>query len=317
MKRHQQILLAVLIVQLILSVVTFWPKQASTEAGKAIFPNLKADDIVTLTITNDQQQTITLSKEDGQWGLAGADNYPTKDEAVTTVLEKLTKLTRGNLVAKTNTSHNQLQVDGENYMRRIQIELENGDSHLIYLGSAPRYTATHFRVAGEMETYLTTQLSTWELNVTPSSWIDTLYHEVDPSTLTEVVLENVNGTFTLIKEEDEWTLADLAAGEILAPGKVSDVVNKAARITLLNPLGTTAESRYGLDAPLARVTLKTADATYTVSIGAQNPTDSSYFVKASTSDYYAAVAQYGLKPLIENARADFMQEVETTESTTP
>ena len=317
MKRQQQILLAVLVVQLLLSVVTFWPRQATMEEGQAVFPDLKVNDIVTFTITNETRQTITLKKENGTWGLAGADQYPVKTDTLTDLLEKFTQITRGNLVAKTNTSHKQLQVDGEDYMRRIEIELADGESYLIYLGSAPRYTATHFRVAGELETYLTTQLSTWELNVTPNTWIDTLYHEVDPATITEVVLENVNGVFTLVKQDEAWTLVDLAVGEILAPGKLTDVVNKAARVTMLRPLGKNVESDYGLNAPLARVTVKTADSSYTVSIGAKNSVDNSYYVKASTSDYYVSVAEYGVNSLVENTRADFMQVPEGTEGPTP
>ncbi len=307
MKRHQQVLAAILIVQIILSAVILWPRTTKGGAGQTVFPDLKPEDVVTLTITDDQQQSIQLQKEGETWGLADADAYPVKAETVTSLLEKLTKLTDTSLVAQTAASHKQLQVADDAFVRRVDITTSGGKSYTLYLGSAPRYTATHFRVGGKAETYLTTELSTWELNATANSWIDTSYYQLDQTTLTEVVLQNANGTFTLTKSGENWQLADLAATEVSSAGKTNAIVSKVTRMTIQKPLGKTAKSEYGLDAPLATVTIKTAGATYMLLIGAKDATDNSYVIKYSDSEYYVAASEYSVSSLTENVRADFLE----------
>lgn len=318
MKHHQQILLGLLIVQIVLAAVAFWPKSAATSEGKPIFVDFKTDDVVALTITDEQDARINLRKVDGAWVLPDAGDYSAQATKITPVLEKLAKLNTASLVTRTDTSHKALRVAGDDFVRRIDVEMADGTTHTVYLGSAPRYTATHFRVAGQVETYLTTDFSTWDLNTAVASWIDTAYVTIDANTLTEIILENANGTFTLVKSGEEWLLAELAEGDVIAPGKVNDVVGKVTRVTMQHPLGTAEESAYGFDAPGATVTLKTGDGgVYTLRVGAQLSGETNYIVKSSESAYYVAVAEFGVKPLIENAYADFIQEPTPTPAPAP
>ncbi len=308
MKRHQQILAGILIVQIILGVITFWPRSGSAGAAQPIFPDLNVEDIVTLTITDDQDTSIVLRRSGENWSLAEAGDYPAKADTITPILDKFTQLDTTTLVARTESSHKALQVADDTFVRRIDIGMKDGTTHTLYLGSSPRYTATHFRVAGQVETYLTAALSAWELNTAATSWVDTGYRTLDTAMVTEVTLQNANGTFKLVKSGEEWTLADLAGDEIIAPGKASDIVNKAARITLQRPLGLTEEASYGLASPAAIVTLKMADGSFsTLRVGAKFD-GSNYAVKASESPYYVAVTEYNVNTLIENDRAAFLQQ---------
>lgn len=317
MKRHQQILAGILIVQIILGVITFWPRSGSAGAAQPIFPDLDVADIVTLTITDDQGARIVLRRSGENWGLAEAGDYPAKAATITPILEKFTQLDTATLVARTAASHKALQVADDNFLRRIDIGMKDGTTHTLYLGSAPRYTATHFRVAGQPETYLTAALSTWEMNTGATSWVDTSYRSLDSAKVTEVMLQNANGTFRLVKSGEQWTLADLAGDESIAPGKTADIVNKAARITLQRPLGLTEEASYGLATPVALVTLTMDDGSvYTLRVGAKFD-GSNYAVKASESPYYVAVSEYNVKTLIENNRAAFMAEPTPTPTPQP
>lgn len=317
MKRHQQILAGILIVQIVLGVITFWPRSGSAGAAQPVFPDLDVADITTLTITDDQGAHIVLRRSGENWSLAEAGDYPAKANTITPILDKFTQLDTATLVARTDSSHKALQVADDNYVRRIDIGMKDGATHTLYLGSSPRYTATHFRVAGQTETYLTAALSSWELNTAATSWVDTSYRTLDTATVTEVTLQNANGTFKLVKSGEEWTLADLTDDEVIAPGKTADIVNKAARITLQRPLGLEEEASYGLDEPAAIVTLKTEDSSiYTLRVGAKFD-GSNYAVKASESPYYVAVTEYNVKTLIENDRAAFLQEPTPTPTPTP
>jgi len=310
MKRHQQILAGILIFQIVLGVITFWPRSAATRAAQPVFPDLEAADIVALTITDDQGARIALRKSGDEWVMAEAGDYPAQASRITPILDKLTQLDTASLVARTEASQKALQVAGDDYVRRLDIELAGGKKHTLYLGTAPRYTATHFRVAGHTETYLTTALSTWELNTASSGWIDTTYVTVDAATLTEIVLENANGVFTLVKDTDTWTLADLAEDEVIAAGKANDVVSKVTRVTIQRPLGVTEDPTYGFSAPQATVTLKTVEGgVSTLRVGAKLADGSGYIVKSSESPYYVVVAEFNVKPLIENDRAAFLEEL--------
>jgi len=184
-----------------------------------------------------------------------------------------------------------------------------GCRSLLNLGSSPRYGTSHFRLDGQDETYLTNELSTSDVDATVTSWVNAVYFSLDQNELKQVTLENANGSFTFVNDgEGNWTWTDLEAGEELAAGNVRTVVNRAASITLLRPLGKEEEAAYGLGDPLAIVTLETDDRTVTLRVGAQDPDDNGYVVKISESPYYARVNDYSVRPLVEDTRDDFVQQ---------
>jgi hypothetical protein len=317
MKRQHQILAGVLLIQILISVLVFWPKPASTETGEAVFPDLAADDVVMLRVTDDTGNEIALQRTEAGWVLPDAGNYPVLEGTVTQVLEKIAGLQTGSLVTRSDTSHKQLQVAEDEFVRRLLLETADGDTHTLYLGSAPRYTATHFRVAGETDTYLTTDLSTWDLNVQPNQWIDTAYTQIDQEAVISVMLENGQGTFTLVRDEngENWTLADLAADEQIATSSTNALVRNVTNMTLSAPLGTEAQPEYRMDEPNARISIETPEGTQAIVVGAED--EGGYVAKSSESPYYVRVAEYTVQPAVENARQDFLLEPEPTPTPAP
>jgi len=308
MKRHHQILAAILAIQIILSIVILWPKSASTGAGEPLFPDLKADDIVALTITDADGKSITLRKVTGNWVLPDADDYPAQEEKITPLLEKIVGLTTERLVTRTDTSHRRLKVAANEFMRRIDFETAEGAKHTLYLGSSPSYGATHFRVEGQNETYLTNKMTTWQTNATAGSWIDTAYFTVKQDDVTKMTLENANGKFVFAKDDQgHWTMEGLAAEESLDETKVTATLRRAASIRMIEPLGKEAQPDYGMDKPSAVVTLETEEKAVTLRVGAKDPDDNSYVVISSESPYYVRVSEYTVKDLVEKRREDFLQ----------
>jgi hypothetical protein len=84
------------------------------------------------------------------------------------------------------------------------------------------------------------------------------------------------------------------------------VLQKATTVTMVSPLGKEEQAGYGMDEPNAVVTLKTADKTVTLRVGAQDPGDNTYVVKSSESPYYVRVSDYAAQNLVENAGDDFL-----------
>ncbi len=306
MTRWQRILAALLVVQLALSAYVLWPRQREVVAGHPLLGDVQPDAIVALTITDDEGQSLTLRKTDSGWVLADYDDFPADGEKVQEVLEKLTLVSSDNLVTETAASHKPLKVADDDFVRKVEIETEDGQHLTLYFGTAPRFTATNVRLGGEDATYLTTQLATWDLNTTPVSWIDTLFYEAEPGSAQAIDLQNAKGELHFVRSGEQWTLEgyDPAA---LSAGKVTAFVNHATRIVISAPLGKEEKAEYGMAHPLAVVHVTTKDGDYTITVGAHDEENDTYVVKLSTSPYYVKVAGYNVQDFVNYGAEDFLK----------
>ena len=82
MKRTQQILLGVLALQIILSVVVFWPREVASVSVEPLFPDLAVEDIVALTVEDNAGEQIVLRKVDGAWVMPEAGDYPAQEASI-------------------------------------------------------------------------------------------------------------------------------------------------------------------------------------------------------------------------------------------
>ncbi len=316
MSTFNRILAALLVVQIILAAVVFWPQATPAGAGEtAMFPDLSSDDIVSLTVQDGDGNEINLSKQTGSWVLASAGDYPVEVDRITTLLDKLTGLKSNRLVTQTSGSHKRLQVATDDFVRRIEFSTAAGDSHVFYLGSSPQASATHVRLDGQDEVYLATDLSSFDASVQASGYVDTLYFTVPTADVTAMTLQNASGEINFVKDAaGDWTLADLAEGETVNATAISSLVNRAAGVRLTTPLGRDSQPDYGLSAPAAVVILTASSGegdsvqtqTHTLQVGAQSPDDQSYVVASSQSPYFVRVASYGVQDFVQKTRSDFL-----------
>ena len=310
-RNHHKILAAVLVAQIALSVFVFWPRPTTAGQREPLFPDLTAEDVTSLTIEDDQGNRIALERVTGEWVLPEAGEYPATSEEVSSFLEKLTAVTTGRLVTRSDTSHKRLQVAAEDFARRIEFETDQGEVETLYIGSSPQYGSVHFRLEGESETYLTSELTTWDVNASTGAWVNTTYQSVAQDDVTRFTLENANGTFVFERGgEDGWTMVEpeMADDEVLNETQVEAVLRRAANVTMKRPLGAEEKQAYGLDDPTAEVTLESADKTVTLTIGAKDEEDASYAVKSSESDYYVHVSTTSITALVQNDRDAFIRE---------
>lgn len=309
MKRHHQILLAVLALQIVLSVVVFWPRSAASGGeAETLLGDLETTDVSAVTIEDANGDRIRMARIEGAWVLPDAGNFPCEETSVTGLLDKLVAITTDRLVTRTSASHARLQVSRDDFVRRIDLETSEGKTITLLLGSSPSYGATHVRLLERDETYLTDQLPTWEANTSASSWVNTSYVSVPEEDITSVTLVNANGRWTFEKDTDgNWTLLGLAGDEEQETAAVDTVVTRASTVSLLQPLGVNDEAAYGLDQPRAVITMQTADETITLQVGSKFVDDNSYVVKSSQSTYYVRVSEYSVKDLVEKTREDFIK----------
>jgi hypothetical protein len=311
MKRHQIILAGVLVVQVALGAVLLWPRSAKTVAAAPLLVEAQAEDVVGLTIEESGGKQIALRRETGAWVLPAADNYPAQAEAIDTLINKLVVLKTDRLVTRTAASHKRLQVAADDLQRRITLALSDGQQIVLYLGSSPAYGATHVRLDGRDETYLTSDLSSWETNTAATNWVDSRYLDLVATDIVAVTVTNAQVTITVRQPEaDTWTLDGLAEGETVDDYAISSFAARAGSLTLQEPLGLTEQPEYGLAEPLATVSIALADRTVTVTVGSKSAADNSYVIKSSESPYFVRAAEYAVRDLVEYTRDQLLQQPE-------
>jgi hypothetical protein len=314
MSRLNQILSVILVVQIALvGLVFFWPQPAAEAGGGPLISDFSASDVTGLTVNDNEDNRITLAKNGSEWVLPEADDFPADSEKITPILEKIAGIDTNRLVTETEASHKRLQVASDDFNRRVELTMAGGAQHELYVGSSAGAGATHVRIDDQTNVYLTAELSAFDVNAQAASWIDTLYFTVPQTATVALTLENANGTFEFEKENDTWTLKDLAEGETLNESNVTQLVNSASSVRMTEPIGKEEETSFGLDQPQAILTLTTADETYTLQVGAQDETDNSYVLKASNSPYYVRVAQFTGDSFVNKTRDDFLQQPPTEE----
>lgn len=314
MSKFNQILTIILAIQIALAVFVFWPQAPVQGAGGQLLPDFNANDVTFLTISDSDDNQITLVRRGDGWVLPNAGDYPADGEKILPLLEKIVGVQTNRLVTRTEASHKRLKVAGDDFNRLLEMTWQNGRNYQLYLGSSAGAGATHVRVDDQPEVYLTGELTSFEATTQASAWIDTLYYTLPQTSTVGLTLENENGTFSFVKDGDKWTMQDLTDDETLNESAVAGLLNQAASVRMTVPVGKADQPSFGLDQPLAVVTLQTQEGdeakTYTLRVGAKDDANS-YIVSFSGSPYYVRVAEFTGNNFINKTRADFLEAIPT------
>ncbi len=314
--RAVPILAGLLIAQLALIAWLLWPQPSQAAAGLLLadFDPVQVNNIAIKW----EDKALELARSGDGWVLPEQGNYPANPIQVTDLLTKVAQIDTSRLVASTAGSHERLRVDDKNPIRRIAFTTSDGKVDTLYLGTSPNARATNVRADGSDNVYLTSALSTGDVRVDLPAWVDIQYLSLDSTAVNQLSFDNANGTFTLTRDgAGAWKLPDLAAGEKMLSTTVDSLVSSLVNLSLNDVLGVEAKPAYGLDAPLATVTIDfTATAPLTgtdaitgpvqLLVGAKDDASGGYAVKASTSPYFVRVAAATLDPFVQGTRASLV-----------
>ncbi|MFZ5759159.1 MAG: DUF4340 domain-containing protein [Thermodesulfobacteriota bacterium] len=298
-KTTNRILAILLIAQLGLIVLAFWPREHKP-AATALINDLGADAVREMILADDQGKSLTLKKdESGQWfaddGVSPA--LPADAKLLEKTLASLTGLQSQRLVTRTRASHVRLQVDDQAFARKVTLRGDSDTVRTLFLGTAPGQQNIHVRAEGSDDVYLARGISAWELTTERDSWLARDYLLVDRDKVQEVRLQNGHNDLTLKKTEKGWLLAAAETEVVPTSTEALDsLLQRATRLTLTTYLGTD-KPEMALDA--ATLTLVTEKETVTVEIGAKNDKDPVHVVKSSASPYYVTVSDYQIAPLLD------------------
>ncbi|MDQ4077010.1 MAG: DUF4340 domain-containing protein [Chloroflexota bacterium] len=327
MEKRNQYLTALLVVQLALAVLTFWPRSATSEAAAGpLLDDFEAGEVTAFTVSDADGNRIELAREGDEWVLPEADDFPANSSQVETFLGKVAKLQKNRLVTQTEGSHARLMVAEDEFERLVELRLEDGNTERLFIGSSGGPSATHVRLANEPEVYLTGDLAVWDANTQPGSWVDTTYVSVPLTETVGLTLQNTNGTFEFSKEGESWTMEGLDEDETFNEEALTSMLGQITSLQMVRPLGKTEDASYGLDDPRAEAILETeAGEMYTLAIGAEDSEDLTAVAKWSESPYYVRISDATANSLVDKTEADFIQsptpapslELEATPVTAP
>ena len=303
MTTGNKILASLLVLQVVVLVVVFWPRSSDADGGK-LFPGLEAVNVTAVTISDSEGRSIRLTRTPFGCVLPQADDYPCEENRLPDFLTSVEDITKTSLVAETKASHARLKVALDDFERLIELDTAEGERHRLYLGTSPRSGSGHVRADGQDRVYLAPSLSAAVSPVEASFWVDPAYVKLNPDHVVSFAQDNSQGIFRLEKSDEQgWIIAGVEDDRVLDQEKVTSLVGKLASLQLLRPLGKEELESYFLpDTPISTVIVNTGadnDGEIVLRIGAKLEDEAAFVVKSSKSPYYVLAAEAAVADFIE------------------
>jgi hypothetical protein len=312
MNRRNEILAAALVVQLVLILlITTLRAPAAAAPAKPLFGGVKATDVQHITVQDTNGSKIELAQKSGVWVLSANDDFPANDTKVTSFVDKLLKVQSGRLIARTSSSYDRLKVADGNYTRRVEIQLSDGKSHTLLIGSSAGGNSVYARADGAAEVWSTEAVNSTDASVAAVDWITSTQFTVQSDQLSGLMIANANGTFAFTKVSDAWVMKGLSTGENFDQTKFADMLSRVTTLNITSPLGKSAKPEYGLQPPSATITLTlqqaaTSNKPIVIQVGAKDSTDNTYTALTTESPYYVRVSSYTLDEFVSDTKQNFL-----------
>ncbi len=235
MTRLNQILIAVLAVQLIIGTSIYYGTQplSTDEATLALLEAdpKQADQII---IEDNSGQKTELERMSEGWKIANYHQLPAQNQKINEILDKLNNTQTGWPVATTEAAQKRFEVGEENYQKRITISHGDKVFSTLLLGTSPGFRQLHLRKADDDRIYNVT-LNSYDLSAKHDDWLEkTLLQPKGEITQ----LQTAGLTFN--KESEGWKLNQKGSEAI------SEEVEKLAEnLSQLAILGTVPDQTPG------------------------------------------------------------------------
>lgn len=256
LNRTNLYLAALLALQVILlAVVAVTSTGTESRMVAPILSEVAIADVGRLLIADNLENEMTFARGESGWVLPDADDFPLDSAKIDEMLAKLAAMDTRRLVASNPANFARLEVKDDDFRRRITLQAGES-SAVLYLGGSGGANTVYVRRGDENEVYLGSGLSSWELSTQVSTWLDANYVDVPVDDLLEINVRREDGSFTFLRDGDNWTYAGLGEGEVFEDTRMPLVSRNAATIRMQAPLGLEALAEYGLDAPAVVVDVR-------------------------------------------------------------
>jgi hypothetical protein len=300
-----RILAGLLVAQLALAAVTWWPSTAeettTTPAITAPIADWTVVEIVGQTTGAEPPKPVRLVKEGAGWSIASAGGYPADPNRVKDVLDHLASIQIGNPISTKATSHRDLSVADDTFTRKVTVGA-GGQTTTFYLGAGTG-SAVNVRVAGTDAVYAVRGFTAWSIGDADARFYDSSYVKVDPKKLRTLKITTATGSWTLDHSaDDHWTMEGTPEVPV-DTAKIGTLARRAVDLRMTRPVGREVKPEFGLGSG-ARVewTAEGDDGAPTAggyTIGAARETFR--YVKADDRDWVVEIGTSTLQPVLDFA----------------
>lgn len=318
MNKIQKYLLAILGLQIILILIVFLFQRPVTASNNLIFPDLKAETVTTINISDSTGNLVSIEKKGEQWVLPLQDDFPVNVEAVQQLVEKLATIRDNRLVTRSEASHDRLSISNENFERKIEITI-NGNKEIIYFGSSPATGNIHFRLDGKPEVYLTNALTSSLISSSISGWVNTVIYQITSSSVKKIEISTNSDDFIFEPDtEAVWSAQPLEEGFQFDQSKWSSLLSGFTTLRFVEPVSKSQKAEYGFETPQAVMDIEyETDTGQSMSgklvIGSQDGSGN-YYATWSESDYIYLIPSYNAERFVNLTTDDYSSQIATEES---
>ncbi|MEM8858867.1 MAG: DUF4340 domain-containing protein, partial [Chloroflexota bacterium] len=248
MTRLQKTLIAVLLIQVALGAIVFWPESDIAESGEPLLDGAGTSRIDRLEIASEDGEIIKLAVDPitNRW-VHAPSGYAANEQAIAELIGGLQQIETGRLVTQTPASHGRLLVADSQFDQKITIWAGAVKQELL-VGTAPNARSVHVRIPNQDEVWLTAAITSQDVTPAIRNWVDTLYYSMDRTDILNLTVENGSGTYEFVQSrpagEDEngnfvaaeWEQVGFPEDALFDVAAFNTLLSRATSVRFLEPL---------------------------------------------------------------------------------
>lgn len=252
MNRINSALLLVLLIQLFLTTVVYWPRQPepATHPGK---PLLAVDQAAVggIQLADDEGNEAFLQYVDGHWQLPARQNLPADGALVVRLLQVLAVAEQGHPVATSIAARQRFDVASYRFQRRVTLLGHDGAGlGTVFFGTAPAFRQVHARNEAEDAIY-SIAFNSFDAPARDAGWLDRRLLQVSQP----LAIQGPGFTLTRL-DSGTWAAADGAAAP--EPRELEALLSSLANLQVEGIAGEDQQRSLAQAAPALSISTRTA-----------------------------------------------------------
>lgn len=295
---------------------------------------MDAGDVVRVTITDDDQEVVELSKSSEGWQVSSSDDYPADESRIVSddqknaspptgapLIDKLAGLMVERPSIRRPENHAPLRVAANEFERRVMIEDSSGKKETFFVASGARPQTVYVRRDGEDNVFEVSDLSTWDLSTALSNWIDTAYLTLERSEVVGITADFADQPgFRMVRREikqpegaeetdpaktetpktpvTKWWFTAPTKDEV-KPEELNTILAKLTGLRLKDVHGKSAPMDAGPASATWTVTMADGKKVELIVGGKVSKESDDRHVKTDASNYHAIIASWDASTLLK------------------
>ena len=271
------------------------------------FLTFSPDAVQSLAITSGEGRNVLLQKGKDGWIMPAHFSAPVDQNKVKVLLDKLSELKQGFVVATSAEAAKRFKVDAESFENHVVLKGAEQTLADFYIGTSPAFRQVHAR-RGDHNEIINIPLSSFELAPANDKWLDTSL-----ATIKDEDLIGLNfADFKLKKADKGWQVEALQDGEKVNHEAVNALVNKAGGLIVQDVLDP-AEVADLFNKPLFHFTAVRTDGREVEYLFAKGKEDF-YVLKMSDRDFYLKMTALQVEALQKETHDKLVEAAEAAEN---